>query len=422
MMVIHVVSQNETLQSIATQYKVAATKIAEINGLPANHRLVIGETLLIPLDHVYYVQEGDTLWTIAQKAGVPHQALERQNPGLAGKTLQIGQPIQLPSVKRSKILTNGFMEPMHPPHSLLPRAYPALTYLSIFSYHVESNGQLIKPKVDDWIAALKNVSTKPLMTITNVKDTQFDRQLAATIFESDKAQDRLFQNILRELREKGYRGVVVDFEYLGSGTKQKYTRFLKRLTSVLHKDGYLVFTAVAPKTSGEQTGAWYEAHDYGAHGKIADGVILMTYEWGWSGGPPMAVSPLTQVEKVVQYAKSVIPSRKIIMSLPLYGYDWTLPYVKGGKFAKPVSTPLAYQIAMQHGVDVKYDEKAAAPFFRYHDGSNKEHIVYFNDLRTVSALSQLVNRYQLAGISFWNLAFPYPAIWPFLSDRFDIRH
>ena len=64
----------------------------------------------------------------------------------------------------------------------------------------------------------------------------------------------------------------------------------------------LVSTALAPKTSAAQVGAWYEAHDYRAHGEIVDFVIIMTYEWGWSGGPPMAVSPIPQVRQVYEFA------------------------------------------------------------------------------------------------------------------------
>ncbi len=422
MMVIHVVSQGETLSGIAAGYRVTLARLIEINGISSSHHIVVGETLLIPLDNVYYVQQGDSLTIIARKLSVSLEALQKANPALSGQPLQIGAPIQIPKSQPRKILTNGFIDPATPPSTLDNKAYPSLTYISLFSYHVTPEGSLVSPKADQWLEKLKQVKTKPLMTITNIKGGTFDRDLAAQILNSDRIQDRLFQNILKEIKAKGYRGVVVDFEYLGSGTKQKYSRFLRRLTNVLHKEGYLVMTAVAPKLSGQQTGAWYEAHDYGEHGKIVDYVILMTYEWGWSGGPPMPVSPLTQVEKVIQYAKSVMPSRKIIMSMPLYGYDWQLPFVQGGEFAKAISTPQAYTLAYRHHEEVQFDKKEAAPFFRYKDEAGKTHIVYFNDLRTASSLSSLVNRYQLGGISFWNLAFSYPVIWPFLRDRFEIRH
>ena len=55
--------------------------------------------------------------------------------------------------------------------------------------------------------------------------------------------------------------------------------------------GYLLVTALAPKVSEDQQGLLYTAHDYAAHGRAADYVVLMTYEWGYTYGPPMAVAP-----------------------------------------------------------------------------------------------------------------------------------
>ena len=103
-------------------------------------------------------------------------------------------------------------------------------------------------------------------------------------------------------------------------------------------------TALAPKTSATQQGKWYEAHDYRAHGQIADFVVIMTYEWGYSGGPAMAVSPIDQVRKVLEYAITEMPPNKIMMGQNLYGYDWTLPFVQG-TVAKAVSPQQAIELA-----------------------------------------------------------------------------
>ena len=75
----------------------------------------------------------------------------------------------------------------------------------------------------------------------------------------------------------------------------------------MRREGFVVSTALAPKTSDRQGGPWHGAHDYAVHGKLADFVILMTYEWGWTGGPPMAVAPIPQVRDVLDYAVRKIP-------------------------------------------------------------------------------------------------------------------
>ena len=59
-------------------------------------------------------------------------------------------------------------------------------------------------------------------------------------------------------------------------------------------------------------------------GKSANSALFMTYEWGYTYGPPMAVSPINKVKEVLDYAVTQIPNEKIDMGIPNYGYDWTL--------------------------------------------------------------------------------------------------
>src|SRR5699024_7208940 len=105
-----------------------------------------------------------------------------------------------------------------------------------------------------------------------------------------------------------------------------------------------------------------EAHDYGAHGEIVDMVVLMTYEWGYSGGPAMAVSPIDSVREVVEYALTVIPSDKLMLGQNLYGYDWTLPYEPGGEYAKAISPQQGIELARKFNQAISFDQQAQAPY------------------------------------------------------------
>lgn len=78
-----------------------------------------------------------------------------------------------------------------------------------------------------------------------------------------------------------------------------------------------------------------------ALGEQADAVLLMTYEWGYSYGPPMAVSPLQAVRSVLDYAVTEIPPEKIFMGFPNYAYDWTLPFEAGSGRARVISHEMA---------------------------------------------------------------------------------
>ena len=85
-----------------------------------------------------------------------------------------------------------------------------------------------------------------------------------------------------DIEEKGYRGLDIDFEFLPSEDSLKYADLIGRFRQRLNQTGRIVITALAPKTSADQKGLLYEGHRYREIGEASDGVLLMTYEWGYT--------------------------------------------------------------------------------------------------------------------------------------------
>lgn len=109
----------------------------------------------------------------------------------------------------------------------------------------------------------------------------------------------------------------------------------------------------------------------------------MTYEWGYTYGPPMAVAPLPNVRQVVEYALTEMPAAKIWLGVPNYGYDWPLPFIRGETKARSISSVQAVELARQHGSEIQYDERAQSPWFRYTDAAGVVHEVWFEDARSI---------------------------------------
>ena len=190
-----------------------------------------------------------------------------------------------------------------------------------------------------------------------------------------------------------------------------------------HPVGYIVTTAVAPKISDDMQGVLYEGHDYKAHGEIVDHVIIMTYEWGYTFGEPMAVAPLNSVKQVLDYAVTVIPPEKILMGVPNYGYDWTLPY-KPGTAARAVGNVGAVDIARENGAFIMFDQKSASPYFNYwqvnDNGVAKQHVVWFEDARSIDAKLRTAIDYNLGGVSYWTINRFMPQNWLVLDQLYDV--
>ncbi len=467
-MLIHVVKPSETLWQIASYYRTTVGAIAEINELPNPNQLVIGLALVIPTEDVFHtVAPGESLWKIAQKYGVTVQTILKNNyipnpadiyPGLLlfipalryriqpGDTLwavakkygvSLNDLIKVNNIKNVNIIYPGtlLIIPRKPRplinvngyiYILGEKAVPIvekdgehLTYLSPFAYLIREDGNL--QPIDDIpaIRAAKAENAIPMMSVTNFTSTAKGENLAHIVLNSSQAIKLLIDNIINIMKEKGYSGLNIDFENVLPADREAYNLFLQNVVTRLHPEGFFVSTAVAPKTSGKQVGLLYEAHDYEAHGRIVDFVILMTYEWGFRKAPPQSISPLNQIKRVLDYAVTVIPREKIYFGFQIYARDWLLPFVPGQE-AETFSVQEAVLRAIRFGAAIQYDTVTQSPFYRYTDARGRAHEVWFEDARSAQAKFETVKNYRLKGISYWALGYPFPQNWVLLEDNFTI--
>jgi len=425
-MQIHVVQQGQSLYGISQTYGLTVQEIAAANQIDPALTLVIGQTLVIPIiGEYYFVVSGDTITSIAAKFGISTDTLIRVNSLNTNSTLPEGLRLYIPPMPQHSAEVNAYIEPRGTTVSAALTqaardAAPHLTYLAPFSFRINRDGTLTPPPLGNLRTIAEQNGVTLMMVVTNLEASQFSAELGEIILNDEQVQSKLLDSIIETAKAQDFRDIHFDLEHLRPEDREAYNRFLRKAAARIHQEGFLLSTALAPKTSASQTGAWYTAHDYKAHGEIVDFVIIMTYEWGYSGGPPMAVSPIGPVRQVLEYALTEIPASKIMMGQNLYGYDWTLPYVPGGPYARAISPQEAINLARRQNARIEYDYKVEAPFFRYWDKDRKEHIVWFEDARSIQAKFDLLKELNLRGISYWKLGLSFPQNWLLLEAQFDI--
>lgn len=377
-MQIYVVKANDSLDSIAAAYMVSAEEIAYDNQIAAPYPLAVGQALLIPTED------------------------ER--------------------VQKREAYVNGYAYP-YIRNEVLTETLSYLTTLSVFSYGFTTSGNLIPPKTDDsrMIHEAWMQGVAPVLVLTPFDQTgMFNNYLISEITHNMTAQQNLIDQMLLLMEEKGFVGIDLDFEYILPEDRIAYADFVANVRAQASLKGYFVSVALAPKTSANQKGLLYEGKDYKLLGAAADSVLLMTYEWGYTYGPPMAVAPINKVREVVEYAVTEIPTEKIDLGIPNYGYDWTLPFVQGSSKARTISNMEAVRIAIENDAVIQFDQTAMSPYFRY-EKDGLQHEVWFEDVRSMKEKFQLITEYDLRGMGYWQIMRLFRANWLLLADTFDIH-
>ena len=405
-MIIHTVSEGETINSVAGFYGVDARRLAFDNDVSELDGLPVGMSLAVAVPQtVHTVSAGESVFGIAREYGVTADEIWRANPVLRGGTeLFPGQTLYITLVRDplGAFRTGGYVYPFIG-GALLGGTLPFLGAVMPFTYGFTREGNLIPPNDGYIVSAARDYGTRPVMHLSTLTENDvFSTELARGLLADARLQSRLLDSVIANMLEKGYTALDVDFEFLGGESAAAYAAFISYCAERLHPYGFGVMTALAPKTYDSQPGLLYEGHDYALLGEAADAVLLMTYEWGYTYGPPMAVSPAGPLEAVVDYALTRIPKEKILLGISVYGYDFTLPYVAGESRAESLSTKQAIALAQARGARIEYDYSAQAPFFDYYD-SGVRHTVWFEDARSIDHRLRLMAEKGLSGALIWNL-------------------
>ncbi|KPV42589.1 LysM peptidoglycan-binding domain-containing protein [Alicyclobacillus ferrooxydans] len=320
---IHTVTEGETLRGIAEQYSTTTREIEHLNELQSQEIIVPGQHLLIPsptatLAEVYPLKRGDTVARVARRAGVSQVELERWlgiTPAPGNKApnqpipgyksampWQAGAGVAIPKriTQKRAIEVNGYLLPQGTQSDarVVQEVGERLTYLCVFSYQARADGTLTPQADSQALSAAKTARVQPLMTVTNFDGSQFNTELAHTLLANSSLRRKLIQSTVSMARERGFSGVNVDFEHMRPTDRPLYNTFIRELAAACRRQRLSISIAMGPKTSDSPTASWMGAFDYKTLGEEVDFLMLMTYEWGWVGGPPMTTTTLHQRKSI----------------------------------------------------------------------------------------------------------------------------
>ena len=407
-MIIHVVQPGETIYSISEYYKIPVDRLILENGITNPDNLAIGQTIVIVQpETVYTVQPGDTLNSIAEQHGVSPLELLRNNPYLSDRVfLYTGETIVIKyqTNKVRTISTGGYSFP-YIDKSVLIKTLPFLTYLTIFNYRATSEGEIITRSDDtELIQLAKEYGAAPMLFVSTITEEGLtSHEVNYEILNNPSIQDRLIDNALQILKRKGYYGINIYVEDITYDNINNIAEYLKKAWDIFHSEGYRIVITVTPITNIDTPYASFEKLDYSKFSEYVDGIIFASYDWARIYNYPNSIFPVNVLRELLDYVAGIIPNDKIILGITTQGYDWTLPYVPGATGAVVMSNNRAVQIAADNDLVIQFNEAAQSPYFYYEDCEEGLHVIWFKDARSFDARAELVEKYNLQGLSIWTI-------------------
>lgn len=421
-MIIHVVEQGETINSIAGHYGISVERLILENGIRISDDLVVGETLVILFPEIEYtVQDGDTLESIASNHNVSVFELLRNNPYLSDRRyIYPGEVIVIryEGEKIGAIATNGYAYPFIG-MNILQKTLPFLTYLTIHTYYYNMNGEIIDIDDEEIISMAKEYKVAPVMTLTPLADNPFDEiELINFLLENQYLQGLFINNLIAVLARKGYYGVNFTAHYIHPEDRDFYVEFIRKLSTRLRAEGFKTFVTLSFNIYELLTNVEYSDLRLELLENYVENINLITYDLGLSFLAPSVIA-YDSVSNLLNSITSRITPQIINLGISTIGYEWRLPYIEGVTTGQAITYDSAIELARDFNAEIKFDEVTKASYFKYY--SDSEYAVRFRDARGIDAALSLIDEYGIRGLGIWNIMYFFDQLWLLINSRYIIE-
>ncbi len=239
-----------------------------------------------------------------------------------------------------------------------------------------------------------------------VANGNFQASVSHSLTVDGNRQTRMLDSLQWLVNNFGYDGVNIDFENVAGGDRDGLNAMMFNVSQRLHPLNKLVTIALPSKTH-ETFSGFSGGFDYAGLAPNVDYAVLMAYDQHYSGGPAGPIADIAWVNDVLNYAESIFAPGKLLLGLPLYGYNWN---VSVGGTAKPMAYGDVVTTVFAYGAQIRMVDAAQSPTFTY-DGGNGIHQVWFENSTSLQAKLDLASNKGVAGWAAWRLGQEDPNFW-----------
>jgi spore germination protein YaaH len=275
-----------------------------------------------------------------------------------------------------------------------------------FAFRLLPDGQFVGQTNQQALQEAQVQDIAPLILFHNFNGNIFDPQPLRTILSSSAAQRNCINQIMNLLPPSAA-GIQIDFEGVEAPYRIPFLTFLESLGASLHEKGLLLTITVPAKRSKWEA----PGYDFSGIGRLCDFITLMTYDEHYAGGTPGPIAGLPWMTQALDYVINYIPHGKILLGIPVYGYDWS------NEPTRMIPQRDISDLVSRTNSRILWSDQAVEPYFYYWKGRNR-HTVWFENEISAKIRFGFLKTYRLKGIAIWRLGYETNRFWQEVSRKF----
>lgn len=224
------------------------------------------------------------------------------------------------------------------------------------------------------------------------------------ILSSTTKRAYLIDNLIELALEFNLDGINVDFEDLRPNTGVHFAQFIRELSIpcrehelVLSVDNYVPYS-------------FNDFYNRTEQGIFADYVVIMGYDEHFRGSEKAgSVASIGYVEHGIRRTAEQVPPHKIINGVPFYTRIWE---TSGSTVtSQAVGMELAQAWVANRNLTPEWDEETCQNYAEYIDSAGARHQVWLEDAESLRVKFNIMNKYEIGGVAFWQLGQETPDVW-----------
>ena len=278
-------------------------------------------------------------------------------------------------------------------------------------YELSSSTGTISSKYDSiYYSKAKSNGYEIWPIITNgIDSASYTPDETSAMLNSELSRERFIINLLSICTKNKLDGINMDFESMKTEDRDLYTQLIREMMPLFRSQGIKVSVDTY----------FVEYIDRERIGEAADFVILMGYDQrgGWSSISG-SISEISWVEKNVNSLinDSNIPANKIILGVPFYTRLWIEKKGEEKPTTKVYTMYDSEAFIDKYNLTPTYDDNAGQNYVEYSKG-NLTYKLWIEDETSIKNRVDIVNKYNLAGISAWQKGFETKNIWNTITSN-----